>query len=52
VFLAGLLTCLACIRLFRRRLGGFTGDTLGATQQVVAVTVVAVVAALVRAGWL
>jgi adenosylcobinamide-GDP ribazoletransferase len=52
VFLAGLLACLACIRLFRRRLGGFTGDTLGATQQVVAVTVVAAVAALVRAGWL
>jgi adenosylcobinamide-GDP ribazoletransferase len=52
VFLAGLLACLACIRLFRRRLGGFTGDTLGATQQVVAVAVVAAVAALARAGWL
>jgi adenosylcobinamide-GDP ribazoletransferase len=52
VLLAGLLACLACVRLFRRRLGGFTGDTLGATQQVVAVTVVAAVAALVRAGWL
>jgi adenosylcobinamide-GDP ribazoletransferase len=48
---AGLLVCLACIRLFRRRLGGFTGDTLGATQQVVAVVVVAAMAALVRAGW-
>jgi adenosylcobinamide-GDP ribazoletransferase len=49
---AGLVACLGCIRLFRRRLGGFTGDTLGATQQVVAVAVVAAVAALVRAGWL
>jgi adenosylcobinamide-GDP ribazoletransferase len=52
VFLAGLLACFACIRLFQRRLGGFTGDTLGATQQVVAVAVVAAVAALARAGWL
>jgi adenosylcobinamide-GDP ribazoletransferase len=50
--LAGLAACLGCIRLFRRRLGGFTGDTLGATQQVVALVVVAVVAALLRAGWL
>jgi adenosylcobinamide-GDP ribazoletransferase len=47
---AGLLACFACIRLFHRRLGGFTGDTLGATQQVVAVAVIAAMAALVRAG--
>jgi adenosylcobinamide-GDP ribazoletransferase len=48
--LAGLLVCAGCIRLFRRRLGGFTGDTLGATQQLVALAVVAAMAALARAG--
>lgn len=31
---ASLVALLAMIRLFRRRLGGFTGDCLGATQQV------------------
>ena len=31
---ASLLGLLLMIRLFRRRLGGFTGDCLGATQQV------------------
>ncbi len=48
--LAGLLACAGCIRLFRRRLGGFTGDTLGAAQQLVALAVVATVAALARGG--
>jgi adenosylcobinamide-GDP ribazoletransferase len=48
--LAGLAACAGCIRLFRRRLGGFTGDTLGATQQLVALAVLAAMAALVRAG--
>jgi adenosylcobinamide-GDP ribazoletransferase len=48
--LAGLLACAGCIRLFRRRLGGFTGDTLGAAQQLVALAVVAAVAALARGG--
>lgn len=32
--IASLLALVAMIRLFRRRLGGFTGDCLGATQQV------------------
>jgi|SRR6266545_3638354 len=48
--LAGLLVCAGCIRLFRRRLGGFTGDTLGAAQQLVALAVVAALTALVRDG--
>jgi adenosylcobinamide-GDP ribazoletransferase len=47
---AGLVACLACIRLFRRRLGGFTGDSLGAANQLVELAVVAAVAALARAG--
>ncbi len=32
------LTTLVCVRWLRRRLGGFTGDTLGATQQLVELT--------------
>jgi adenosylcobinamide-GDP ribazoletransferase len=32
-FAAAGLVALVCARWFRRRLGGFTGDTLGATQQ-------------------
>lgn len=32
--MCGLLTALAMLRLLHRRLQGFTGDTLGATQQV------------------
>lgn len=36
-------------RLLRRRLGGFTGDTLGATQQLSELAVYAVLAASVRA---
>jgi adenosylcobinamide-GDP ribazoletransferase len=32
---AGLLASLWCARWLHRRLGGFTGDTLGATQQIV-----------------
>jgi adenosylcobinamide-GDP ribazoletransferase len=50
--LAGLLACGGCIRLFRRRLGGFTGDTLGAAQQLVALAVLAAMAALARGGLL
>jgi adenosylcobinamide-GDP ribazoletransferase len=49
---AGLLACAACARLFRRRLGGVTGDTLGAANQLVELAAVAAVAALARAGWL
>ena len=49
---AGLLACAACARLFRRRLGGVTGDTLGAANQLVDLAAVATVAALARAGWL
>jgi adenosylcobinamide-GDP ribazoletransferase len=45
VLLAGAVT-VAAIRLLRRRLGGFTGDTLGATQQL---TELALLAALCTA---
>ncbi len=48
VLAAGLLIVLACRRLFRRRLGGITGDSLGATNQLVEIAAIAVVAALVR----
>ena len=47
VLLSAVLAALgawACARCWRRRLGGFTGDTLGATQQVTEV--------LVLLGWL
>jgi len=47
---AGLAVCFGCANLFRRRLGGFTGDTLGATTQLVDLAVIAAVAALARAG--
>jgi adenosylcobinamide-GDP ribazoletransferase len=40
----------ACALLFRRRLGGVTGDTLGAACQLVEVAAVVAVAALARAG--
>src|SRR5919198_1494798 len=33
---AGALTCLLCAELFRRRLGGITGDTLGAASLLLA----------------
>ncbi len=49
---AGLLACLACARLLRRRLGGVTGDTLGAATVAVDLAAVAAVAALARAGLL
>jgi adenosylcobinamide-GDP ribazoletransferase len=49
---AGLLACLLCARLFRRRLGGITGDTLGAASQLVDLAAVAAVTALVHAGLL
>jgi adenosylcobinamide-GDP ribazoletransferase len=47
---AGLVVVAACRRLFRRRLGGITGDSLGATNQLVEIAAIAVVAALVGAG--
>jgi adenosylcobinamide-GDP ribazoletransferase len=47
---AGLLACGLCERLFRRRLGGVTGDALGAANQLTDLAAVAAVAALVRAG--
>ena len=47
---AALLSCLLCAQLFRRRLGGITGDTLGAANQLVELAAIAAVAALVRAG--
>jgi adenosylcobinamide-GDP ribazoletransferase len=49
---AGVLTCLLCAELFRRRLGGITGDTLGAANQLVDLAAVAAVVALARAGLL
>ena len=47
---AGLLTCLLCAALFRRRLGGVTGDTLGAANQLVDLAAIAAVTALAHAG--
>jgi adenosylcobinamide-GDP ribazoletransferase len=47
---AGLLACGLCARLFRRRLGGVTGDALGAANQLTDLAAVAAVAALLRAG--
>jgi len=49
---AGLVVCLGCARLFRRRLGGISGDALGAANQIVDLVVLAAVVALVRAGLL
>jgi adenosylcobinamide-GDP ribazoletransferase len=49
---AGLIVCLGCARLFRRRLGGISGGALGAANQVVDLAAIAAVAALVRAGLL
>jgi adenosylcobinamide-GDP ribazoletransferase len=46
---AALVTA-GCVRLFRRRLGGVTGDTLGAACQLVEVATVAAVAAVARGG--
>jgi len=51
VLAVALVVTAGCIRLFRRRLGGVTGDTLGAACQLVEVAAVGAVAALVRAGW-
>jgi adenosylcobinamide-GDP ribazoletransferase len=44
LLVAGLVT-LAAARLFRRRLGGITGDTLGATIVIAEVCVIAAVLA-------
>src|SRR6266536_2586979 len=49
---AGLVVCLGCARLFRRRLGGITGDAFGAANQVVELAAVAAIVALARAGLL
>lgn len=49
---AGLLVCLLCAVLFQRRLGGITGDTLGAANQLVDLAAIAAVTALARAGLL
>jgi adenosylcobinamide-GDP ribazoletransferase len=49
---AGLIACLGCARLVRRRLGGTTGDVLGAANQVVDLATIAAIAALARAGLL
>jgi adenosylcobinamide-GDP ribazoletransferase len=49
---AGLVICLGCVRLFRRRLGGISGDALGAANQLVELASMAAVVALVRAGLL
>jgi adenosylcobinamide-GDP ribazoletransferase len=47
---AAAATLAGCARLTRRRLGGYTGDTLGATAVAVELAVLATVAALARAG--
>jgi cobalamin synthase len=49
---AGLAVCFGCASLFRRRLGGITGDTLGAATNLVDLAVIAAVVALARAGML
>ena len=49
---AGLIVCLGCARLFRRRLGGITGDAFGAANQMVELAAVAAIVALARAGLL
>jgi cobalamin synthase len=49
---AGLVVCLGCARLFRRRLGGITGDALGAANQVVDLAAIAAITALAKAGLL
>jgi cobalamin synthase len=49
---AGLVVCLGCARLFRRRLEGISGDALGAANQLVELAATAAVVALVRAGLL
>ena len=48
----GLAVCFGCASLFRRRLGGITGDTLGAATNLVDLAVIAAVVALARAGML
>lgn len=48
--LAASVAVAGCARLFRRRLGGVTGDTLGAANQVVEVVALAAMSALVQAG--
>jgi adenosylcobinamide-GDP ribazoletransferase len=50
VLAAAALVLAGCAALFRRRLGGITGDTLGAAEQLVELAVIAAVAALARAG--
>ena len=44
------LAAMACARWLRRRLGGFTGDTLGATQQIAELALLLGVSAAVHPG--
>ena len=48
-FAAGSVATALCARWLRRRLGGFTGDTLGATQQIVELSLL--LAWLASMGW-
>jgi cobalamin synthase len=47
---AGLVVCLGCARLFGRRLGGISGDALGAANVLVELATMATVVALARGG--
>ena len=49
---AAVLVGLCCARWFLRRLGGVTGDTLGATQQLTEVAILLTWLAFARQSWL
>ena len=48
---AALVATALCARWLRRRLGGFTGDTLGATQQIVELAILLAWTAVAGRRW-